>query len=262
MNRSFFRFLAVAALAATIAVPAQAADNDWQWSLTPYLWGSNLGLDVSINDQDAVEKTMNVGNLLDKLDFAFEVNVQAQKGRHGLWLDASYYNLGDDDVVRPLAGHAGSEIVADGDLRLLLADFGGLYNPRGDGRGFAVLYGVRMLDTDQKIKVRIDTPLGSTPTRTYNSGNTGFDALLGVRWVSALSDRWLFNFRADASTGDSEYTWSGLAGVGYTYGASDQYALLAGYRYLKIDLKEKDAHAEVESRLEMYGPYVGFRFVF
>jgi len=243
-----------------IAPPASA--SEWNWSFTPYFWLSGIGADVSINDQDLVDAKVDVDDLLDDTDFALMFRLEGQRGKHGMFVDLLYLDLGDDDRRVPLGGPGGGVLVAKSDLETTILDAGGIYNPRGDGMGFALLYGARIIDVDQEIDARVEVGPVTTASRRLEASNTLYDALLGMRYVSRFSDRWLFNFRADASTGGSELTWSALAGFGWTFGEGGRHALLGGYRYMKVELDETDQNAEIETRLELAGPYFAIKFGF
>jgi hypothetical protein len=239
-----------------------AAAGDWVWSVTPYAWFTEVGADVTIHDRDILEREVEVGDILDDTDFLLMLRVEGQNGKHGLFGDLLHIDLGDEDRIVPLSGPGGGELIAKTDLETTLLDFGGIYNPRADGTGFAILYGVRIIDMDQEIDARIEAGPVTTPGRRIEVSGTLYDALLGLRYSAMLSDRWLVQVRADASTGGSELTWSALAGAGWTFGEGGRHTLLGGYRFMAIELDEADQGAEVETRLELAGPFVALRLGF
>lgn len=250
------------ALLAALALAPPAHAQEWQWSVTPYLWASEVGADVSVDDQEILEREADLADVLDSLDFTAQVHAEGQRGRHGVLFDLVYFDLGDDDHRFQLGGPLGGEVVAKGDLEMTILEAGGIFDPRGDGEGVALLYGVRVLDVDEEIDARYDFGPGSTPSRRYSASTTLADALLGARWVGRMSDRWTFHLRADASAGGSELTWNAWTGVGYAFGASGRYALLAGYRYMEIEFEEEDARAEIESQIKLGGFIAGLKFGF
>ncbi len=255
--------LGLGVLALVLALPGTASASDWKWSLTPYFWASQIGLDVSVNDKDFIDQKVSVSDLVDKLDFAFQVDLQGMRGRHGFLLDVSYFNLGGDERHRTLSGPVGNVLGARADLKQTMVDAGGIYNPSGDGLGFALIYGVRALSKKLTIDAWLDTPLQpKAKTAQYETKGTLWDGLVGVRYVAKAGDRWLVNVRGDYSTGGTEMTWSGLGAVGYTFGSSHQHAMLIGYRYMRIELKEKDRRAEIETRLGLMGPFFGVKIGF
>jgi hypothetical protein len=249
-------FVALVALFAG-AKPARA--SDWQWSITPYLWATEIGLDASINDQEILEREADLSDVLDSLDFTLQVHFEGQNGKHGMLFDLYYADLGDDDHRFPLGGPAGGEVVVKGDLEMTMLEAGGIYNPRGDGTGFAVLYGARLIDMDQELDARFELGSGSTPSRRYSASTTLVDAMLGARFVGQINDRWTYIFRADASTGGTELTWNAWTGVGWTFGETNRYTLLAGYRYMEIEFEEEDQNAELELQNKLGGFIVGLR---
>ncbi len=256
------RLLAVLTFAAALIPAAAAQASPWQWSVTPYMWLSEIGVDASINDQEVLEREADLADVLDDLDFSFQLHAEGQRGRHGLLFDFYYSDLGDDDKRFALPGGVIGEIVAKGDLEMTLIEAGGLYNPRGDGGGFTVLYGARVVDLDEEIDARFVLDPGVIVNRTYEASATLVDALVGARYVGALSDRWSFHLRADASAGGTELTWNAWTGVGYSFGAGGRYALFAGYRYMEIEFEEEDQRAEVESQVKLGGFITGLKFGF
>ena len=67
--------------------------EDWRWSVTPYLWaiGSELSTSVDVPGDAALR----FSDLIDKLDFAAQVHLEAHRGRHGLLLDVTNLQLSD-----------------------------------------------------------------------------------------------------------------------------------------------------------------------
>ena len=76
------------------AAPARAAE--WRWSVTPYLWGAGIGADVSVNGQEVVGQRAELTDVLDGLDFVIQVHTEGQRGAHGVLLDLTYLDFGDD----------------------------------------------------------------------------------------------------------------------------------------------------------------------
>ena len=246
-----------ALVAAALGVASPAAASEWEWTVTPYVWLADVSTKFSINDQDVLANEVDVEDILDDLDFSIQMRVEGQRGRNGVFLDLSYFDFGDDDKTQSLPNAPGSELVVKGDLEQTFIDAGGIYNPRGDGFGFALLYGARIIDVDEELDIRVDTPAGATPSRRVSGSGTLYDGLVAGRYLGRLGERWFILTKADVSTGGSELTWGAVLDFGYSLGQSSRYRLVAGYRYLKIELQEDDVRAEVESRLTMAGPHAG-----
>jgi hypothetical protein len=261
-NHRRARRLAALGFVAVLIPAAGAQASPWQWSITPYMWLSEIGVDASINDQEVLEREADLADVLDDLDFSLQLHAEGQRGRHGLFFDFSYTDLGDDDKRFALPGGLPGEIVAKGDLEMTLIEVGGLFNPRGDGTGLTLLYGARVVDADEEIDARYDFGPGSTESRRYEASATLADGLVGARYLGRLSDRWSFLLRADVSAGGTELTWNAWTGLGYSFGAGGRHALLAGYRYMEIEFEEEDRRAEVESQVKLGGFIAGLKFGF
>jgi putative intracellular protease/amidase len=80
-----------------------------------------------------------------------------------------------------------------------------------------------------------------------------------VRYAGRWSERWSSELAADVSTGGTDLTWSIGPAVAYTFGASDQYTLSAGYRRMVIEF---DTDEPVDFDMSLSGVLVGFRLAF
>jgi len=250
------------ALLAVLFTSAAASASDWTWSITPYVWGTNVTTDVSVNDRAIASKDIDFSDLVDVLDLSFQGHVEGQRGKNGVMLDVFYVHLADDDkrfaLPPPLAGEA----IANGDLKLTIAELGGLYNPRGDGEGFALLYGARVVDRDVDVDARFDLGPGGALRRSFAVSETLYDALLGVRYVGRFSPRWTYQVEADASAGGTKLAWNGTAGLGYTFGESGRYTFLAGYRHMDLEFEKDHAAGQADVEATLSGFISGLRIRF
>jgi len=244
------------------ALAGAAGASDWKWSLTPYAWATDVTADVSINDRQVADKEIDFSDLADDLSFTTQGHVEGQKGRHGVMLDVFYVHLADDDKSFALPAPLAGEAIAGGDLTLTIVDIGGVFNPRGNGEGFSLLYGGRAVDRDIEVGARFAVGPGVTISQSYGVSETLYDVLLGARYAGRFSPRWSYGVQADASTGGTEQTWSALAGFGYSFGESDRYTLLAGYRYMDIQFEKDNALGNVDADVTLSGFFTGLRFSF
>lgn len=257
---SRIRLASALTLAGLGAWAAPASAQEWRWNVAPYLWGSTTGLDVSVNDHEAFDHETSFSDLADGLDFALQLHVEGQKGRHGLLFDLTYMDLGDEDKSLSLPAPFEGGLTIDNDLRLTVFEAAGIFNPRGDGLGFALLYGARVLDVREELDVRLDLP-GPLPdlARGYDTSATLVDGMLGGRLYQPLSDRITLHLRGDLAAGGTEITWNAQAGVMMAFGDSGRYSGYLGYRHMEIELQEEDERAEVETTVTFTGPVVGLR---
>jgi hypothetical protein len=261
--KSRLRRLLFSAVACCVVALAPAVAQDWEWSVTPYAWLTEVGLDASINDEEVLEREADLSDVLDSLDFTLQLHLEGQKDRHGVLFDLYYADLGDDDRRFTLPAPAEGTIVVKGDLEMTILEAGGLWNPRADGTGFTLLYGARVIDIDEEIDARFDLPGPlPDPSRRYSASTTLVDGMVGARFVAPFADRWSFVLRADVSAGGSELAWNSMIGLGWSFGAGERYTLFGGYRYMEIEFEEEDERAELELQNKLGGFIAGLRFAF
>ena len=242
-----------------------AAASDWEWSVTPYAWGTGVSADVSINDRNVANQEIDFKDLAEDLELTAQGHFEGRNGRHGVMLDIFYVHLADDAQSFPLPAPLPGEALVDGDLKLTILDVGGVFNPRGDGEGFSLLYGGRAVDRDIEVDARFALAPGVTLSRSYEVSETLYDALLGARYVGQINPRWSWAVQADASTGGTEQTWSALAVLGWSFGKEGRYTLIAGYRYMDIQLEKDNATPrgdEVDADVTLSGFTSGLRIAF
>ncbi|HXU33925.1 MAG TPA: hypothetical protein VN851_25415 [Thermoanaerobaculia bacterium] len=250
------------ALLAGLSMGKTAHASDWQWSVTPYAWATDVNTDVSINDRQLGEREVEFSDLVDDLDFTAQLHVEGQRGKNGVLFDVFNVQLADDEKRIALPAPLSGEALADGDVKLTILDLGGIFNPRGDGEGFSLLYGGRMIDRDLEVGARFDLAPGMTLTRRYEVSETLYDAMLGARYAGRITPRWTYALQADASTGGTKQTWSGLAGVGYSFGNSGRYSFLAGYRYMDVEFEKDTALGNVDADVTLSGFITGLKVAF
>lgn len=68
-----------------------------QSSITPYLWGTNTAVDLSFRGRNVGSDDIIFSDLVDKLDSAFMVHVEAARGQWGRFVDLTYLEISDRD---------------------------------------------------------------------------------------------------------------------------------------------------------------------
>jgi len=247
--------LAVFALCGT----TNAWAADWAWNLTPYAWATNVGVKVSIDDRQVADKTISVNDLVDDLDATAQFHFEGQRGANGLLFDMFAVRLSDDIQGVGLPTAPGAEALFHSQLDMGIYELGGIYDPQGNQAGFALLYGTRILVESADIDAHLELDPNTTIDRSYETGDTLVDAMVGVRYVKRFTRHWSSSARLDASSGGTQLTWSATSTIAYTFGERDRYALTAGYRRMDFDFKDEDP---VQVDMSLSGAFVGFRFNF
>ncbi len=236
----------------------EAYASDWQWTIIPYTWATDVGIDVTIEDRQVLDGEVAFEDLLEDLETVAQVRVEAQRGAHGAFLDLFDVQLSaDDDRITLPAGNG--EALLSSEIGMTLFEAGGFYDPKGDGEGFALLYGMRILSQRAEIDARFEGG-GQAPVRVqHDTEETLIDALLGLRYTRRLSPRWSWQSRVDVSSGSTKLTWSGGSEITWDFGETGRWAATAGYRRMAVDF---DTEESVDVDMTLSGFLVGLRASF
>jgi hypothetical protein len=241
-------------------VASVAGAGDWEWGAAPYLWAADTGLDVAVANEPVIGADVAFSDVLDKIDLAGAVHFEGRRGKVGVLVDLFYLTLSDDRTTAaepPLPG--GSSLEAGMDLGIYEA--AGFWRPGGGSHGFDLLAGVRVLDQEQEVRVALPAP--STTATTVESAESHVDGLIGGRYSRELGARWEIGLGADASSGDTELTWSASAGLGVRFGEKRRNVLRFGWRHFDSETEgETKGGQDIDSELTLSGPIVGFVFGF
>jgi len=249
--------LAVAAATASLAGGAASAE-EWQWSVTPYVWATDLSVDLDVADRSLVDAEVPFADLAEKLDGAALVRIEGVRGHHGMAFDLFDVELVDTGIV-DLPGQSGADLGLDAAVGLTILDLAGVYDVDGNREGFSVVYGARVIEQRNDIDVAVRHDGFTIASRSFDATDRLVDGLIGFRYFRALPRNFSYEFAADVSTGDTELTWSAGPTVGYTFGAEDRYQVTAGYRHMDVDF---DTPEHVRADMSMSGLSVGFRIDF
>jgi hypothetical protein len=240
---------------------AEAAD-DWKFAVTPYRWGAGVNGTATVKSHEAdVDKSF--GDILDDLSFAVMVNLQARKGRFGLYTDVTYLGLEDThDLVTP----AGVTVLeAETSLDSWIVDFGASWETArwgaaaGGKGGFLDLFlGGRYWTVDTEIEA--DSPLFAGE-REIGSSLSWVDPIVGARFATDLTPKLSLVGRADVGgfeIGDaSKLTWSAAAYLGWRF--TPTISGWFGYKHLDVE-REDDKSNSID--LAFSGPLLGISFTF
>lgn len=241
-----------------VAASAPAAAEDWNFSVTPYVWATDVGVDVTVRDRTLVDAEIPFNDLLKDLQSAVILRADAMRGAHGIAIDLFNVTVADDSARVALPDGSGAELALDAEIGMTLLDVAGVYDPAGDGQGLALLYGARLVGQREDITATIEGGEAGA-TRRFNADDTYIDALMGFRYAGTLPGRWSYELAADVSTGGTDLTWSVNPSIGYTFGENAQYRATAGYRYLAVDFATEPG---VDMNMTLSGFLVGLRFSF
>jgi len=274
--------VAGAALLAFANARAQADANEWQYSLTPYIWLPVIdgALNYGPPPGGGGDPNVEVGptDWLDLLNFAVLVNGSARKDDFVIFSDFVYLSMETTDSS--VLSVDDTNLVA-GALGLVPVDASLALGTKSelDGITWTIAAGYRIEDTgtstmDAFAGVRyfgvdvstrwnltseITTPGGTTvlPAQGSVSGDVDlWDGIIGVRGHFDLaSEKLSVPYYLDVGTGQSDLTWQAMAGISWAFGFGD---LLVLYRHLEYD----EGSGDLMQSFSFSGPVVGARFNF
>jgi hypothetical protein len=241
---------------------SQAAAQDWEWKVAPYLWGVTTSMDLYVNDNQVIGTELDFSDIVDKLDFAIQARIEGRKDKWGFFFDATWLDTGDSLTLSEAGNPALDGTDLKTDLGMALVETGGFYRPSGEAHGFDLLFGVRVISAD----IDIDVTVPEQPTETVSSSDTLTDGYIGARFIAPLSDHWAMSVRGDIGAGDTDLSWSATAMFAYEFGQNNNYGFLFGYRHLVLEFESTFSalgeNFDSELDLTMSGPVVGFMFKF
>jgi opacity protein-like surface antigen len=251
----FAAVLLLAAITFTAAIPgtASASEGDeWQFGLNLYLWYGDIG-GGTVNGADI---DVEADDILDKLEMGFMGGVNARRGKWGGLVDVLYLKVGDENsVTGTLPTGAGVNLGADLEVKTWVVTPAVTYRVVENERvSLDVLAGARYLSMEADLELM---PAAVQPfSRTFNRSDEVWDAIIGVRGELALAEKWFVPYHLDIGTGETDFTWQAMGGIGYRFSKVD---IVVAYRYLSWDFEDD---AKVFDDLNLSGPLAGVRIRF
>jgi hypothetical protein len=268
-----FRRLLALCFAAVAVGPATALaqspqtgwdSGKWEFAATIYGWVPSVGGKMSF-PVDPAGANINVDphQILDSLKFTFMGSLDAHNGKWGAFTDFIYIDLGGNkSQTRDFAigGHpipVGVTADLNLDLKGIVWTLAGEYRVASDTAWKVdVLAGARYLDIKPTLGYSINGDLGpiGLPGRSGSKEirATDWDGIVGVKGRYAFGDdrKWFVPFYLDVGTGQSDLTWQGAAGVGYSFQWGE---VLAMWRYLDYNFKTESDLQELNFNGAMLG---------
>ena len=256
--------------ASAVVTPAGtlAAEQDsWQFGASIYGWFPDISGQTTFTPPGGGgDFEIGIDQILDNLEFTLMGKFDARKGRAGFFVDMIYLGVGNSKsgITEGTIGGSQIPVGASADVTLDLDSWiwtvAGYYrmNDQADS-SFDLLAGLRYTDVTQKASWNITGTVGGNPitpiTGTGESGLENWDLIVGARgqFNFGANNSWFVPYYLDVGTGDSDFTWQGMAGIGYTFGWGET---VAAWRYLEYDLDSGSAIADVNFN----GPAIGVVF--
>jgi hypothetical protein len=226
-------------------VLAQNSDKI-EWSITPYLWASETGVDLTYRETELGGGEISFKDLVDVLDTAGMIHIEGGKGQWSMFGDLTYLKLSETNERRLLT--------IDTQNKQTFMDAAVAYWPGGVGSSFNFFAGLRYTG----FKDRYRFSLGDSVLDERSTSANYYDALFGLRYRFDFAERWSLLTRGDCSFGDSKGICLVRANLAFTVGKSQQNRIMVGYQYKQAEYKDGDLATD----FTYHGPTAGFNFRF
>jgi opacity protein-like surface antigen len=217
----------LAALALTVlALPVQAQENGWTYSLTTYIWATDTGMSAETPSGHTVEGELSFSDALKDLDFAFMGSFEARQGKWGFFTDGMYFKLSPgNDTPGPLVDEVNMRA-----QMTVLTGYAAYRAYEDPTVAVDLAGGLRWAKLDSDVSLTG----GLLDGGDFSADDDWVEPVIGVRVGTRLSDRWSATFFADYGgfDGDSD-TWQGVVSLGYEL--NDRWTLRGGYRYMEFN---------------------------
>jgi len=278
LSNSLKSAAAILALASGALAPmpaaAQSTQAPWdagKWRFSAILYAYLPTIDGTLTvppDPSNPSISVDAGTLIDNLKFTFMGSFDAHNGRWGVFTDYLYLNVdGDESKTRDFT-IAGGRLPASATADLSLDLKGTVWTLAGEYRVISdpawtmdVLAGARLFDIKPTIGWSLNGDLGSlvVPGRSGSKEESAsnWDGIVGVKGAYRFGQNrdWFVPYYLDVGTGQSDLTWQGMIGLGYSFKWGD---LLATWRYLDYQFKSGEAIDDMSFNGPMFG--VAFRW--
>ncbi len=245
---------------------AQAGPDDWQFRGLIYVYLPTISGSTTFPAGAGSNVNADSDKILDHLKFAFMGTLEAQKGRWGGFTDVMYLNvsgsksgtrdltIGGVELPAGVSSNASLDIKAT--VWTLAANYRLLAAPDA---AYDVFAGARLVDVTEKLgwefSANVGPVVGAGQTGSGQTKLDNWDAIVGLkgRFSFGQSREWFVPYYVDVGTGESNFTWQALAGIGYAFRWGE---VVAAWRYLDYDFK---SDKRIQS-LNLNGPAIGVAF--
>ena len=222
-----------------LAAPLANA-QDYDWSVTPYLWAAGIDGDVGLGPIET-DASVDFSDLVDVLAGAALVHLEAQRDGYGFFGDLVYLSLEPD----PETANVGGRTEAQFDTTIV--ELG--YLRKGSRAGLEL--GIRYWDFELELQ--------PTTLPTINRDTDWVDGFVGVRTSREINDKWNFTTRANIGAGGTDFTY----GIDLTFGreleSGSQFVF--GLKLLDIDYEDANVNGIPFSLDTMFlGGTIGYMF--
>ena len=258
---------AVAIFGTTSASAQMSAPDEWRFRASIYGWFPGLsGTTEFPSGAGGPSINVDANDLIDSLKMAFMGTFEAQSGKWGGLVDLFYTDVGSDKSgTRDFSIH-GQQLPASLnanlslDVKTTILTLAGTYSfIESPAYSTGLVFGTRMLKMDNTLNWAFNGsgPAGIARSGTSEASATNWDAIIGVRGRAHFGSdlRWFVPYYGDIGSGNSQFTWQAMLGLGYSFSWGE---IIAAWRYIDYDFKSGEPMQSMTLNGVAVG--VGFRF--
>jgi hypothetical protein len=252
---------------------AYAADDEWKFSVTPYLWLPSFNANFKYSLPPSTGGSPDVETYyLNNLNAALMLTGDARKGNLSFFSDLIYLDISGNDSHVKSVDFGGTQVSSSIDagtqtsIKGTVLTVGGGYTVvRTPDASLDVIGGLRYLGIDVTTDWHLSGTITGPPPGSQTFPLTGtvseradlWDAIIGMRGRINLGNagKWSMPYYLDAGTGSSTLTWQGMTGLSYAYDWGD---VSLAYRHLYYSQKND----KLIQSLALSGPVLGATFRF
>lgn len=251
-------------LASTLLTTAYAQADDWQYEVTPYLWGAaNDGSTGKLDATDAGDDLisdidLNFQDILDHLEAAWMMNANAKKGDLLLFGELIFLDVHDDQESKSSNGVVNLDV--DIDITGYIVDLAAGYrlfhtndlNLYGYG-------GARYFDIDADIETKVNSAIPALESLGKQSvGDDWIDPIVGLHSSWQINDAFYLSGRLEASGFGVGSDETYMVNATLDHSLSDAWSMKYFYRYLNVNYEDDGFLYD----MKVTGPGVGVSYSF
>jgi hypothetical protein len=161
---------------AGLSLSALAVEEDaWRWTVAPYLWAPSIGTDLAIQSPPSQSSSQqDFGDVIDKIDGVFEIHVEGQGERFGVFADYTYLSLVDGDKHPRFQTRS--------QLDTVLFELAAFWKPAPARlSGLDVFAGLRYIDSELEFRLTPVNPVFSPVKLAFDKSFSDLSRSLSVR---------------------------------------------------------------------------------
>jgi len=235
MKAKLFLFLSL-----FVTIQSNAAADEWDWGVTPYLWAAGINGSVSAGGLNA-DMSVDFSDIANVLQGGALLRLEGTSGQNGVFGDLVFLALEEENAKDTVGG------TLEADLDNLIVEAG--YR-RSVTHGFAIDVGVRYWD----FKTKLTPPL--LPIARRSSDWT--DGFIGARFSSSFGDNWQWVLRTNIGAGGSDLAIGVDLDLRRELASGNQFTV--GFRALDIDYSDSSGADPIELETTFSGLTIGYTF--